>query len=125
MLGIVIGIASVIAMLAVGSGATESIQASIQSLGSNLVVVSPGAQRTPGSTISAGRGSAQTLTNDDVAAIPSGVPDAQAVAPDVTTRNQVVAAGTNTNTSVVGTVPSYLKRVTFQSTREHFLPMTR
>lgn len=55
MLGIVIGIASVISMLAIGDGSSASIQASIQSIGSNLVVISPGAQRTPGSTVSAGR----------------------------------------------------------------------
>ena len=109
MLGIIIGIASVIAMLAIGNGTSQSIQSSIQAIGSNLVAVSPGAQRTPGSPVSAGRGSANTLTMDDVAAISAQVTSAKAVAPDVTTRKQVVAAGTNTNTSIVGTTPSYLE----------------
>src|SRR5579863_7390138 len=69
MLGIVIGIASVIALTAVGQGAQGSIQSSIQSLGSNLLIVMPGASRSFGSTVSAGRGSAQTLTPDDANAI--------------------------------------------------------
>ncbi len=106
-LGIVIGIASVIAMLAIGAGATGQIQASIQSLGSNLVIVMPGTQRGPGASISAGRGSAQSLTLADADAIAAQIPQATAVAPDVTTRKQVAAKGTNTNTSIVGTVPAY------------------
>jgi len=109
MLGIVIGISSVIAMLAIGNGTSQSIQSSIQSIGSNLVAVSPGAQRTPGSQVNTSRGSSNTLTMDDVAAISSQVTSAKAVAPDVTTRKQVVAAGTNTNTSIIGTTPSYLE----------------
>jgi len=107
MLGIVIGIASVIAMLAIGNGATSSIQSSIESIGSNLVVISPGAPRTPGSQVRATRGSANTLTMADVDAIASGVTSAKYVAPSVSTQKQVVAAGTNTNTSIVGTTPSY------------------
>lgn len=106
-LGIVIGIASVIAMLAIGSGATGSIQSSIQSLGSNLVIVMPGAQRGPGVQISSGRGSSQTLTLADADAIRSQVSTAKLVAPELTSRKQVVAKGQNTNTSVVGTVPDY------------------
>jgi putative ABC transport system permease protein len=109
MLGIIIGIASVIAMLAIGQGASGSIQSSIQSIGSNLVLVMPGFQRGPGSQVSAGRGSSQTLTQGDADAIKSEVSFAEAVAPDLTTRQQVIAAGTNTNTSIIGTVPDYLQ----------------
>src|SRR5690349_2926784 len=69
MLGIVIGIASVIALQAIGQGAQSSIQSSIQSLGSNLLIVFPGAAKSVGSTVSVGRGSAQTLTPDDVNAV--------------------------------------------------------
>jgi putative ABC transport system permease protein len=108
-LGIVIGIASVITMLGVGQGATNSIQASIQSIGSNLLLITPGAQRTPGSTVSAGFGSSLTLKRTDADAITTQIPTAEAVAPDNTTRQQVTAAGTNTNTSVIGTVPTYLQ----------------
>jgi putative ABC transport system permease protein len=106
-LGIVIGIASVIAMLAIGTGATDSISASIQSLGANLVIVMPGAQKGPGVQVSAGRGSAESLTLDDADAIASQIPIAAAVAPEVSSRKQVVAKGTNTNTSIVGTTASY------------------
>ena len=107
MLGIVIGIASVIAMLAVGQGAQMQIQSSIQSIGSNLLLVYPGATRGFGAMATAGRGTAQTLTNDDVAAVGT-VANIQAVAPELSRRYQVVARGTNTNTSVIGTSPSYL-----------------
>jgi len=105
-LGIVIGIASVITMVAIGQGAQQSIESNIQAIGSNLIVVSPGAQR--GGTVSAGRGSAQTLTLDDYNAIKSQVPNISGVAPEVTRRYQVTAKGNNTNTQVVGTVPDYL-----------------
>ena len=117
MLGIVIGIASVIAMLAVGNGATSSIQSSIESIGSNLVVISPGAVRTAGSNIRTSRGSANTLTMSDVQAIKDGVTSAKYVAPTVSIQKQIVAAGTNTNTSVVGTTPSYIdiKNITVDS----------
>jgi putative ABC transport system permease protein len=108
MLGIVIGIASVIALQGVGSGAQGSIQSSIQSLGSNLLIVTPGAQRTIGSTVSAGRGSAQTLTPDDATAL-AGLDNVLAVAPQVSGRYQVVYRGMNTNTSVLGTTASYLQ----------------
>ena len=108
MLGIIIGIASVITMLGVGQGATNSIQSSIESIGSNLVQITPGAQRTPGSTISAGSGSSVSLLKSDADAIASQVSGITAVAPDITTRQQVTAPGTNTNTSVIGTVPEYL-----------------
>jgi len=107
MLGIVIGISSVISMVAIGQGAQGSIQASIQSLGSNLLIVYPGAQRSFGYGASAGRGAAQTLTPGDESAISSQVANVTAVAPEVDGRYQVTAPGTNTNTSVTGTVPAY------------------
>ncbi|MCX6715209.1 MAG: ABC transporter permease [Candidatus Uhrbacteria bacterium] len=106
-LGIVIGIGSVIAMIAIGQGAQNSIKASIDSLGSNLIMVTPGAQRTIGSPVSAGRGSAQSLTLADAAAITQNVSLAQNVASELSGRYQVTAAGTNTNTSVLGTTSMY------------------
>ena len=105
-LGIVIGIGSVIALVAIGQGAQNSIQSSIQAIGSNLVMVQPGAQKSFGGP-SAGRGSSQTLTQADADAITSQINLAKAVAPDITKRYQVTAKGTNTNTSVVGTLPTY------------------
>ncbi len=106
-LGIVIGIASVIAMVSIGTGASASITSSIQSLGSNLIQVTPGAQRTQGFGVSAGRGGAKTLTNDDAAAIAAQVDNIQAVDSEVSGRYQVVAKGTNTNTTVLGVTTQY------------------
>jgi len=109
-LGIVIGIGSVIAMISIGQGAKGTIESSIQSLGSNLVIVMPGAQRggVGGGGISSGRGSAQSLTLADADAISEEIPIAQAVAPELSGRYQITAYGTNTNTSVLGTSDSYL-----------------
>ncbi|MDE1875046.1 MAG: ABC transporter permease [Patescibacteria group bacterium] len=107
MLGIIIGIASVIAMTAIGAGAQNSVQASIQSIGSNLVLVMPGAQKGPGYQVSAGRGSARTLTREDATALASGVSTAQEVAPDLSGRYQITAKGTNTNTTVDGVTAAY------------------
>ena len=107
MLGIVIGISSVIAMVSIGQGAQGTIQSSIQSIGSNLVLVMPGAQRGPGSQVSSGRGSSRTLTQEDADAIAKEITLAKAVAPELSARYQVTAKGTNTNTSVVGTNSSY------------------
>ena len=106
-LGIVIGIGSVIAMVAVGQGAKDSIQSSIASAGSNLIIVTPGAQRGVGSQVNAGRGSAQTLTQADADAIKNTVANILSTAPELTRRYQVTAKGKNTNTSIVGTVPEY------------------
>ncbi len=106
-LGIVIGISSVIAMVAIGQGAQGSIQASIQAIGSNLILVMPGAQRGPGFQVSAGRGTARTLTQSDADAITTQITAAKAVAPEISGRYQATSRGTNTNTSVLGTVPSY------------------
>ncbi len=107
MLGIVIGIASVIAMLSIGQGAKAQIESNIQSIGSNLLLVMPGVQRGVGGGVSAGRGSAQTLTYEDAKAL-AGVEGVKAVAPEISRRYQLAAKGTNTNTQVVGTTPAYL-----------------
>lgn len=107
MLGIIIGIGSVIAMVAIGAGAQGSIQSSIQSIGSNLVMVTPGAQRSPGFQVSGGRGTAKTLTQEDATAIAEQVTLASAVAPEASGRYQVTAKGTNTNTSVDGVTADY------------------
>ncbi len=107
MLGIVIGIASVIAMLSIGQGAKAQIEKNIQSIGSNLLLVMPGAQRGIGAAVNAGRGSAQTLTNEDVAAL-QGLANIVAVEPESSRRYQITAKGTNTNTQVTGTFPAYL-----------------
>ena len=108
-LGIVIGIGSVIAMVAVGQGTQSNIESSIQSIGSNLVMVSPGAQRGVGMEVSGGRGSAKTLKQSDADAISAGVALIKSVSPELSQRYQIVAKGTNTNTQVVGATPAYLE----------------
>ena len=120
-LGIVIGIGSVIAMISVGQGAQNSIQTSIQSAGANLLTISPGAQRGVGQQVSAGRGSAQTLTLEDANAIKSSVTLAKAVSPEISRRYQVTAKGTNTNTSVIGGNSSYLEVHNIQIDQGNFI----
>jgi len=105
-LGIVIGIASVITMVAIGQGAQTSIQNNIESIGSNLIMVMPGSQRVGG--VSQGSGSAESLTQSDAEAIKTSVSNVKAVAPSVQGRYQITAKGTNTNTQVVGTVSDYV-----------------
>lgn len=107
MLGIVIGISSVIVMVSIGQGAQASIQSSIQSIGSNLIIVSPGATRGFGYGVSSGRGASHTLTTQDVSAIQSQVANVSAVSPEIAGRYQVTAKGTNTNTTVTGVEPAY------------------
>ncbi len=105
-LGIVIGIGSVIALVSIGQGATSSIQSSIQSLGSNLLLVTPGAARTQGFGASGGRGGAKTLTQADADAV-LAVQNIAGVASEISGRVQVIAKGTNTNTTVDGVTASY------------------
>lgn len=107
MLGIIIGIGSVIAMVSIGQGAQTSIQARIQSIGSNLIQITPGVQSGPGVQVSQGRGTARTLTQADAQAIVEHIPLAKAVSPELSGRHQVTGKGTNTNTSVVGVTSSY------------------
>jgi len=106
-LGIVIGISSVIVMVSVGQGATGSIQASIESTGSNLLMITPGAARSFGYSVRSAGGTAQSLTLNDANAIVSQVPSVQYMTPEVTGRYQVVYKGNNTNTSVMGTSDTY------------------
>ena len=105
-LGIIIGIASVVAMISIGQGAQGEIQSSIESLGSNLIIVMPGFQM-GSESVRSSRGSAQTLTQEDATIIQEQVSFIKAVAPEISMRYQVTAKGTNTNTSIVGTVASY------------------
>lgn len=105
-LGIVIGIASVITMVAIGQGAQNSISKNIEAIGSNLILISPGSQRVGG--ISQGGGSAQSLTVEDAEAVKNLVSNISAVVPAVTRRYQLTVKGNNTNTQVIGTTQDYL-----------------
>ncbi|MDP2934684.1 MAG: ABC transporter permease [bacterium] len=106
-LGIVIGIGSVIAMISIGQGAKGTIESSIESLGSNLIMITPGFQRGAGFQVSSGRGSAQTLTSEDADAIGQEIASIKAVASELTGRYQVMAKGTNTNTQIIGATAVY------------------
>jgi len=106
-LGIVIGISSVIVMVSVGQGATVSIQTSIESTGSNLLMIIPGAARNIGYSVRSAGGTAQSLTIDDANAILDEVLSVQYMTPEVTGRYQVVYKGNNTNTSIMGTSDTY------------------
>jgi putative ABC transport system permease protein len=105
MLGIIIGVASVVALVSVAEGATKGISDQLQSLGTNLVTVSPGFTRT-GATRGA-IGSATTLTLADADSL-VGLDGVQAVAPELTTNNLIVAGTQNETTRIVGTTPAYL-----------------
>jgi len=104
-LGIVIGVAAVIAMLGIGRGAQASITANITQNGTNLLYVRPGAAVAAGGVKTA-QGSGASLTLDDATALQT-VAGVAAVAPEVDGRAQVVYQGVNANTSLVGTTPDY------------------
>jgi len=106
MLGIVIGVAAVIAMVGVGTGATARIQAQIQSIGSNLIIVLPGSLSSNG--VRLGTGAVATLTEDDAKAIAAECPSVSAVAPSVRGGVQVVYGSNNWATSVQGVTPDYM-----------------
>jgi putative ABC transport system permease protein len=108
-LGILIGIAAVILTVGLGEGAQQRVTASVDALGRNLLVVSPGSATAP-TGVRGGLGSASTLTMADAAALASRTvaPDIAAVAP-ATQRQEVLLAGSaNWTTSVVGTTPQWL-----------------
>jgi len=106
MLGIIIGVGAVIAMVAVGSGATQRIQEQIASIGSNVIIVLPGSITASG--VRLGTGNVVTLTNDDARAIARDCPAVQAVAPVSRGGAQVVSGNNNWGTSIQGTTPEYL-----------------
>jgi putative ABC transport system permease protein len=109
-LGVIIGVASVVAMVALGSGAQAQVERSIASLGSNLLIVVPGAQRSGGGVRGAAGGGQgwDTLTMDDANAIAEQVEGVVAVAPSQRARTQVIANGLNWNPQVEGVTPDYL-----------------
>jgi putative ABC transport system permease protein len=111
MLGIIIGVASVVALVAVAQGATKGISDRLQGLGTNLVTVSPGFTRT-GATRGA-IGSATTLTLDDAAAL-GGLDGVQAIAPQLTTNKLVIAGTQNETARIIGTTPGYLEVFAYQ-----------
>ena len=106
MLGIIIGVAAVIAMVAVGSGATARIQEQIEAIGSNLIMVVPGSITSNG--IRLGSGAVVTLSEEDAKTIAAECPSVAVVAPTVRGAAQVMFGNSNWATSIQGTTPDYL-----------------
>src|SRR4029078_4859234 len=107
MLGIVIGVAAVIAVVALGTGAQSAVKDRISSLGTTLLTVIPGQQRGMGVTFD----QSMKLTMDDAKALDdqSRAPSLTAVQPEMNSRLQVQYQSLNTNTSIVGTTANYLE----------------
>jgi len=105
MLGIIIGVASVIAMIAIGQGSKQSIQAQISTLGTNVLMIWPQASNTGGVRMEAG--TSQKMTIEDVNIIVARCPSVAAITPQVRTSGQLVAGNLNWRTSVYGVYPDY------------------
>ncbi|CAN7399272.1 ABC transporter permease [Bosea sp. LjRoot90] len=101
MLGIIIGVAAVIAMVAIGSGARERVDSQIKSLGANLAIIQAGNVTQGG--VRLGAGASSTLTDEDARAVAAEVEDVAASASVITTRAQAVYAGTNWSTTITAT----------------------
>jgi putative ABC transport system permease protein len=106
MLGIVIGVASVIATVAIGSGATQRIQDQIASIGSNIIIITPGSMSSSG--VRLGTGGAVTLSESDARDIPAQCPDVALTAAYVRGGAQVVNGNNNWATFVYGVTADYL-----------------
>ncbi len=103
-LGIVIGIAAVITLIAVGEGATATVTNNISALGSNLIVIIPGAAS---GAVSQGVGSAQTLTIKDASLLQQQLQFVSGISPEIAKHFQITYGANNTNTTVVGANPIY------------------
>lgn len=106
MLGIIIGVGAVIAMVSVGMGVREKVQNSIASLGSNMLIVTPGAASSQG--VRSASGTSITLVSDDAEAIKKTVPGIDYVTPLVSKQYQIIAGNQNWTTTVQGVTPEYM-----------------
>jgi putative ABC transport system permease protein len=107
MLGIIVGVAAVITMIAIGQGATERVQEHMKVLGANVMLVLPGSVNTGG--VRQGAQTSQALTEADALAIAIEVPEVQVAAPSSRATVQVVYGGTNWSTPVFGATNDYLE----------------
>jgi putative ABC transport system permease protein len=105
MLGIIIGVGSVIAAVSITTGATRQVEEKVANLGQNVVTVFSGSFTSGG--MRGGWGGAPTLTTEDAQAIKNEMADVVAVSPEVRDRNQVLANGLNWNTMILGESPDY------------------
>lgn len=109
MLGIIIGVASVVLMVAIGQGAQKSVTSRLESLGTNLLTVSPGSPNQTNVRFGGGGGQASSsLTMDDVNAIPEYVTGLSAYSPELRSRSQVIYGTQNASTTIIGAVPAYI-----------------
>ena len=117
MLGIIIGVSAVIAMVSIGQGAQASVQAQIESIGTNLLFVSAGAQNVGGVRSGTGDTGTNTLTVEDLDAIKREVPSVAMITPTVNSRTQLVVGNMNWNTSLQGVSEQYpeVRKWTVQS----------
>jgi putative ABC transport system permease protein len=106
-LGIIIGVASVVAMVAIGNGARNRIESEVAALGQNVLMIFAGNRRSGGAN--GGLGSASTLTLEDAAAIAREVRDVAAISPELSTSTQALANGRNWATTLAGESPDYLR----------------
>lgn len=106
MLGIIIGVGAVIALVSVGMGVRSNVTSSIASLGSNMLIVSPGSSNRGG--VRGAAGSMQTLKYDDAKAIKDKIKNIDFVSPSVSSSYQIVYGNNNWNTSVQGVTPEFL-----------------
>ena len=108
-LGVVIGVAAVIALMSIGTGTQQSILSRLQGLGSNLLFISPGQSNTPGGAffVRQGVGSATTLTLEDAQAIAQQVPNIAVVAPSNTAGQQLIYGSQNTFARAIGVTLDY------------------
>ena len=107
MLGIIIGVSAVVAMVSIGQGAQAAVAAQIDSIGTNLLFVSAGAQNVGGVRSGTGDTGTNTLTVEDLEAIKREVPSVSMVTPTVNARGQLVAGNLNWNTSIQGVSEQY------------------
>jgi putative ABC transport system permease protein len=107
MLGIIIGVAAVITMIAVGRGATERVQEQMKGLGSNIMLVLPGGVSQAG--VRLGAQTRQRLTEEDALAIAYEIPEVQVAAPTSRTSGQAVFGNTNWGTTIFGVTNDYLE----------------
>jgi putative ABC transport system permease protein len=107
MLGIIIGVGAVITMTAIGQGAQKSVNDQIAAMGTNVIMIMPGA--TTGGGVSGGAGSSQRLTADDATAIQRGSSLITNISPIANSSVQVVAANMNWATRITGATPEYLE----------------
>jgi putative ABC transport system permease protein len=117
MLGIMIGNASVIAMVGIGQGAQRLAAEQFESLGPNVLFVVPGSQKTRNTTFEVPK----TLVLEDARAIATQVPSVQDVAPQINSRQLVTYRSKNTTTLVLGTTPEYLSARSFDVDRGRFI----